>query len=77
MHLRGVDVHVVHSGNEQLVAEIDHLSTLAPQVLQVACDTQDNAVFNGDIAILKHLEMILLFREEDMCLINLFHRVLS
>ena len=73
VHLWGVNMHIVHGGNEQLVAKVDDLCIRTAQLGQIVRNAQHTAVFHSDVAILKNFETIFLFRKENVSLIYFFH----
>ena len=74
VHLRSMDVHVVHGRDEQLVAKIYDLGTSTCQLVRLGGHSGHFAVVYGNVAILENLEAALLFRKEDISLVNLSHR---
>ena len=83
VHLWGMHMHIIHSRDEQLVAKVNDLSiinvecrTLHADIREGTCYTGNFAVFNSNIAILENLKTILFLREENVCLIYLFHKII-
>ena len=67
-------MQVVHGRNEQTVAEIDDFCFLIGQRRQICRHTFHVPICaHGDIAVLQHLETILLFRIKDVSFINFLH----
>ena len=73
VNLWGMDVHVVHGGNEQLVAEVGDLGAFVVQLPQVGGDALDDAVLDENVAVFQYFEVVFLFGEKDVSLINVFH----
>ena len=71
--LGSVDVHIIHGGDQQTVAEIHNLIPLAAQRLKVRSNTRHATILHGDIAVLHHLEAGSLLGIEDMRPIYFLH----
>jgi len=73
--LCGMDMNVVHSRDEQPVAEVHKLGFATSQGIKAGCHTTDAAVVAySNVSVLHHFEMIPLRGIDDMSLINCHRR---